>query len=80
METLHEMIDHQFDVGDTRLMYRITVTLLIGVCSISLFLWAAEWWLLVPTVLCVIALTTVVAIGISRMLDEGGDDSAAAGM
>jgi hypothetical protein len=63
METLHEMIDRQFDVGDTRLMCGITVPLLIGVASISLFLWVAEWWLLVPTLLCVIALATVVAIG-----------------
>jgi hypothetical protein len=80
METLHEMIDRQFDVGDTRLMYGITVPLLIGVASILLFLWAAEWWLLVPTLLCVIALTTVVAIGIGRMLAESDDDSGAAGM
>ena len=70
MDTLHEMIDRRYDVGDTRLMYGITVPLLVGVVCISLFLWVAEWWLLVPTLLCVIALTTAVAVGISRMLEE----------
>jgi hypothetical protein len=70
MDTLHEMIDRRYEVGDTRLMYGITVPLLVGVVSISLFLWVAEWWLLVPTLLCVIALTVAVAIGISRMLLE----------
>jgi hypothetical protein len=70
MDTLHEMIDRRYEVGDTRLMYGITVPLLVGVVSISLFLWIAEWWLLVPTLLCVIALTVAVAVGISRMLLE----------
>jgi hypothetical protein len=70
MYTLHERIDDRFDVGDTRLMYGITVPLLIGVVSIALFLSIAQWWLLVPTLLCVVVLTTTVAIGIGRMLAE----------
>jgi hypothetical protein len=75
MYTLHERIDDRFEVGDTRLMYGITVPLLVGVAAIALFLWVGEWWLLVPTLLCVIALTTTVAIGISRMLAEEEPES-----
>ena len=70
MYTLHEFIDDHFGVGDTRLMYGITVPLLLGVVSISLLIAIAEWWLLAPTVLCVIALTVTVTVGIGRMLNE----------
>jgi MFS superfamily sulfate permease-like transporter len=70
MYTLHEFIDDHFGVGDTRLMYGITVPLLLGVVCISLLIGFAEWWLLAPTVLCVIALTITVCVGISRMLAE----------
>jgi putative effector of murein hydrolase LrgA (UPF0299 family) len=70
METLHEMIDRRFETGDTRLMYGITVPLLIGVVAISLLLAVDAWWLLVPTLLCVIVLAVTVAIGVTKMLDE----------
>ena len=74
MTTLHEMIDQHYEVGDTRLMYGITVPLLIGVAAIALFLGIGEWWALVPALLSVIALTATVAIGISRMLLEEEDE------
>jgi hypothetical protein len=70
MTTLHEMIDQHYEVGDTRLMYGITVPLLIGVAAIALFLGFSEWWALAPAVLAVIALTITVALGVSRMLLE----------
>src|SRR5262245_30176797 len=38
MYTLHEFFDDHFGVGDTRLMYGITVPLLLGVVSISLLI------------------------------------------
>ena len=74
MTTLHEMIDQQFEVGDTRLMYGITVPLLICVGAIALFLGFGEWWALAPAVLAVIALTVTVAVGIGRMLLEEDDE------
>jgi hypothetical protein len=43
MTTLHEMIDEHYEVGDTRLMYGITVPLLIGVAAIALFLGFDAW-------------------------------------
>jgi hypothetical protein len=70
MTTLHEMIDHRYEVGDTRLMYGITVPLLVGVGAIALFLGFGEWWALAPALLAVIALTVAVTIGIGRMLLE----------
>ena len=70
METLHEMIDRRFETGDTRLMYGIAVPLIVGVVAISLLIAVASWWLLVPTVLFVIVLAAVVAIGLGKMLDE----------
>lgn len=76
MTTLHEMIDQQFEVGDTRLMYGITVPLLIGVASIALFLGMGDWWALVPALVLVIVLTVGVAIGIGRMLLEEDDEHA----
>lgn len=76
MTTLHEMIDDQFEVGDTRLMYGITVPLLIGVASIALFLGMGDWWALVPALVLVIVLTVGVAIGIGRMLLEEDDEHA----
>jgi hypothetical protein len=74
MTTLHQMIDQQFEVGDTRLMYGITVPLLLGVASIALFLGMGEWWALAPALLSVIVLTVAVAIGIGRMLLEEDDE------
>jgi hypothetical protein len=38
--------------------------------SISLLIAVEQWWLLAPTLLCVIVLAATVAIGIGRMLDE----------
>ena len=73
MTTLHEMIDQHYEVGDTRLMYGITVPLLLGVASIALFLWIGGWWVLAPALLCVIALAATVAFGVSRMLLEEDD-------
>jgi len=70
MTTLHEIIDEHYEVGDTRLMYGITVPLLTAVAFIAAFIAIGAWWLLAPTVLCVIALTAMVTIGISKMLDE----------
>jgi membrane-associated phospholipid phosphatase len=70
MTTLHEMIDQRYEVGDTRLMYGITVPLLIAVASIALFLGIGGWWMLAPAMLSVIALTAIVTIGIGRMLIE----------
>jgi hypothetical protein len=74
MTTLHEMIDQRYEVGDTRLMYGITVPLLIGVFSISLFLAIGGWWVLGATLLCVVVLAATVAIGIGRMLLEEEDE------
>ena len=74
MTTLHQMIDQQFEVGDTRLMYGITVPLLIAVGSIVLFLGFGEWWALAPALLAVIVLTLTVAVGIGRMLLEEDDE------
>jgi hypothetical protein len=73
MTTLHEMIDQHYEVGDTRLMYGITVPLLIGVAAIALFLSFDAWWALALAVLAVIALTVSVAVGVSRMLLEEDD-------
>jgi hypothetical protein len=70
MTTLHEIIDQHYEVGDTRLMYGITVPLLLAVAAIALFLGFGEWWALVAAVLAVIALTVTVTIGIGRMLLE----------
>jgi hypothetical protein len=74
MTTLHEMIDQHYDVGDTRLMYGLTVPLLLGVGAIALFLGFGEWWALAPAVVAVIVLTVTVAIGIGRMLLEEDDE------
>ena len=70
MTTLHEFIDEHYEVGDTRLMYGITVPLLLGVGAIALFLGIGGWWALAAAVLCVIALTVTVTVGIGRMLLE----------
>jgi hypothetical protein len=35
------------------------------------------WWLLAPAVLCVVALTALVTVGIAKMLDETDSDSGA---
>ena len=70
MDTLHEMIDRRFETGDTRLMYGITVPLLVGIVSISTLIAVDEWWLLVPTLLSVIVLAVTVAVGLGKMLDE----------
>jgi hypothetical protein len=75
MTTLHEMIDQHYEVGDTRLTYGITVPLLLGVGAIALFLGFGGWLALGSAVLCVIALTVTVTIGIGRMLlEEDCDD------
>jgi hypothetical protein len=70
MTTLHEMIDEHYEVGDTRLMYGMTVPLLIGVGAIALCLWIGGWWMLAAALLSVIALSVTVAAGVSRMLLE----------
>jgi hypothetical protein len=74
MTTLHEMIDQHYEVGDTRLMYGITVPLLLAVGAIALFLGFGGWWALVAAVLSVIVLTVTVTVGIGRMLLEEDDE------
>jgi hypothetical protein len=74
MTTLHEMIDQHYDVGDTRLMYGLTVPLLLAVASIAVFLGIGEWWALAPALVATIVLTVTVAIGIGRMLLEEDDE------
>jgi hypothetical protein len=74
MTTLHEIIDQHYEVGDTRLMYGITVPLLLGVGAIALFLGFGGWWALGAAIVSVIVLTVTVTIGISRMLNEEDDE------
>jgi hypothetical protein len=74
MDPLEQQMEHLFGAGDLRLTYGITVPLLVALGSIILFLVLASWWLLVPTLLAVICFTVVVAIGISKMLDEQEDN------
>jgi hypothetical protein len=74
MTTLHEMIDQHYEVGDTRLMYGITVPLLLAVGAIALFLGFGGWWALAAAVLSVIVLTVTVTVGIGRMLLEEDDE------
>jgi hypothetical protein len=74
MTTLHEMIDDHYQVGDTRLMYGITVPLLLGVGAIALFLWIGGWWALAAALVSVITLSVTVAVGVGRMLLEEDDE------
>jgi hypothetical protein len=73
-DPLYARIDRTFHVGDTRLSYGITVPLLVSIAAIVAFMTNAGWWTLGVALLVVIALTGVVAFGLSRMLAESGED------
>ena len=70
LETLMERL---FGAGDLRLTYGITVPAFIAIAMIVIFTVVGSWWLLAPTLLAVVVLTVVVAIGMSKMLDEQDD-------
>jgi hypothetical protein len=73
-DPLEQQMDLLFGAGDLRLAYGITVPALVAIFCIILFAVSAEWWLLVPTLLAVIVCTVVVAIGVSKMIDEEEDN------
>lgn len=73
-DPLEQQMDVLFGAGDLRLTYGITVPALVAIFCIILFAVLANWWLLVPTLLAVIFFTVVVAIGISKMIDEEEDN------
>ncbi len=73
-DPLYARIDRTFHVGDTRLSYGITVPLLVSIAAIVAFMANAGWWTMAVALFVVIALTGVVAFGVSRMLAESGDD------
>jgi hypothetical protein len=73
-DPLEQQMDLLFGAGDLRLTYGITVPALVAIFCIVLFAVSAEWWLLVPTLLAVIVCSVVVAIGVSKMIDEEEDN------
>jgi hypothetical protein len=73
-KTLHEKVEWLFESGDLRLIYGMAVPLLAAVGLITAFAIVGEWWLLPPLMFVVLALTAVVIIGFSQMLDDDSGD------
>ena len=71
-------IQYRHTEGDSRLLYGMGAPLLLAVVLIVGFMLSPSWWLLAGIMLSVFALTALVLTGFSHMIDEDGDEDAAA--
>jgi hypothetical protein len=70
---LHTRIERLLQSGDMRLLYGVGVPLFLVVVGVGAIAIAGAEWLVAPLLLAVVALTAIVLVGFTQMLNDSDD-------